>query len=113
MRRRNTVSRLTLFTALTIFSGLGGTVDLPVESSKPHLKDWFWALWFNNLIKIPLSIDVNSLWYANLSAVNTNGSGTVQDGGKCMVDNNGATTIIFPTDKTTADPWYDKSKADA
>ena len=101
---RNAIASISLLVSLAFMCSSGLTAEL--KSDKPHLKDWFDAEWFDNLVKIPLLIDENSLWYANLIAVNTDDSGTLQDGGICMVDNNGATTIIFP-DWKTGTPWYD------
>ena len=100
---RNAIAGISLLAILALICSTSKSADL---KAKPHLKDWFDAEWFDNLVKIPLEIDENSLWYANLIAVNTDGSDVMQDGGICMVDNNGATTIIFP-DWKTGTPWYD------
>ena len=37
-----------------------------VEESSPKVGDWFEAEWFNDLVKIPLTIDDGTNWYANL-----------------------------------------------
>ena len=100
-------------TAALIASVFTETDAKTLESEAPHhLKDWFDAEWFDDLIKIPLMIDDNSLWYANLIAGGASSTDTVQDGGICMIDNNGATTIIFPDNKTQS-PWYNVATGDA
>jgi len=42
-----------------------------LKQEKPHLQDWFDAEWFNGVVKIPLSIQESSLWYADLVAWNS------------------------------------------
>ena len=63
-------------------------------------------------MKIPLLIDGNSLWYANLIAGGATDTDTVQNGGMCMLDNNASKTIIFP-DYKTGSPWYNVDSGDA
>jgi len=75
----------------------------------PKVGDWFEAEWFDNIVKIPLTIQDSSIWYANLIASEDNGQG-IQDGGKCMIDCNSATTLIF-TDVKTGSPWFDSEDA--
>ena len=78
-----------LMFCLTVHQAVGS--DLPKEQ-KPHLKDWADAEWFDGVVKIPLLIENKSLWYANLIAV---GDSYNQTDGVCMVDCNGATTLIW------------------
>ena len=37
-----------------------------VEESSPKVGDWMHAEWFDDLVKIPLTIDDGTNWYANL-----------------------------------------------
>lgn len=85
-----------LMLCLTVQLAVGS--DLPKEQ-KPHLKDWADAEWFDGVVKIPLLIENKSLWYANLIAV---GDSYNQTSGVCMLDCNGATTIIW----TQEDNWF-------
>ena len=42
------------------------SAEKQVEESSPKVGDWFEAEWFNDLVKIPLTIDDGTNWYANL-----------------------------------------------
>ena len=78
-----------MMVCLTVQQAVGA--ELPKEET-PHLKNWADAEWFNGLVKIPLLIENKSLWYANLIAV---GSSYNQTNGVCMLDCNGANTLIY------------------
>ena len=41
-------------------------VEESVGEETPRVGDWFEANWFDELVKIPLSIDEGTNWYANL-----------------------------------------------
>ena len=81
---------------------IGKAADL-LESKRSHeLKDWFHAEWFDNLVKIPLIIDERTVWYANLIPND-------DEAGYCLIDNNSAYTVVFPT-YGTATNWYDRTQ---
>ena len=42
------------------------TAEETVEQASPKVGDWFEANWFDDLVKIPLTIDQGTNWYANL-----------------------------------------------
>ena len=82
------------------------------ETERPHLMDWNDAMWFDDLVKIPLLIDEKTVWYANLIAGGASDSDPIQNGGYCMLDNQSAYTVIFP-DETTDLPWFSPDSGDA
>ena len=67
--------------------------------------DWFEANWFDDLVKIPLTIDQGTNWYANL-IVGDEDSQNIN--GKCMFDNNSPRMVIYPgyTAAGSQNDWY-------
>lgn len=57
------------------------------------------------MVKIPLIIE-DSLWVADLYTYDKN-DGDLMDGGYCMIDNNSAATVIYSTNLTGEDEWFD------
>ena len=65
------LSRILKFGLMSGMLSFGQTAELQaaeetVEETSPKVGDWFEAEWFNTLIKIPLTIDDGTNWYANL-----------------------------------------------
>lgn len=75
------------------------------QSASPKVGDWFEANWFDDLVKIPLTIDQGTNWYANLIVGDEDSQNTA---GKCMFDNNSPRMVIYPgyTASGTQDDWY-------
>ena len=62
-----------------------------------RLTDWFEALWFSELVKIPLTLADSAIWYANLMPCEdeTCGEGEQISGGKYFVDNQNPYFIVL------------------
>ena len=96
----HTTSKITA-AVLALVAGQSQARDLKRET--PHLQDWFDAEWFDGVVKIPLTIEDSSLWYADLQVMDPD-TGALKSGGYCFVDNNSANTLIFNGSQTT-DYW--------
>ena len=65
------------------------------QHESKRLTDWFDAEWFDNMVKIPLSIDDSPIWYLNSIPCLTENCATSVAGGKCYLDNNNPYTVFY------------------
>ena len=78
------------------FSLTNGSALIAGESveTTPRVGDWIQAEWFDDVVKIPLTINLNTVWYANLIIGEEDDEAT---GGYCLFDNNSPRSVVYPT----------------
>ena len=83
------------------------------EHESKRLTDWYDAEWFDDLVKIPISIDDSAIWYANLIPCLDDtcaDSGEYVAGGNCIIDNNEGVTIFYGSNLIVGNaPWTSRS----
>lgn len=64
------------------------------------------------MVKIPLTIQDSTLWYADLQAWDPE-SGSYEKGGRCFIDNNNPRTVIFNkwASSSVTNFWFDEDLA--
>ena len=79
-------------------------------STHPQVGDWFDALWWDDLIKIPLTLFNGAIWVGNLQAGDD--PATAITNGTCYFDNNSNMTTIY-SNSTTGEDFYDPDSSGA